>query len=225
MLFVAFLKKLAIVNPWTEWAARSFIADYDVDPARIRVLPPGVDTTFWRPAQSKSSRDVPRAIFVGGDFARKGGDLLLSVFRERFPGRLELDLVTRAEVDVEPGIRIHRDLSPNDPRLLDLYQQADFFVLPTRADCFPMAGIEAMSTGLPLIMSSIAGIGEMFESGRQGYHVPADDGDALATAIESLVSSPGRRAEMGAEARSLALSRYDTHRNTAKLLALFEEAT
>jgi len=125
-LYGRFLRQMSIVNPWTEWAARSMRLDYRLDGSRVRVLPPGVDVDWWqRPPDGHHGRhhDRLRLLFVGGDFQRKGGDLLLSVYRGRFREAAELDLVTRADVSVAQGehIRVHKDLSPNDPRLRDLY--------------------------------------------------------------------------------------------------------
>ncbi|HKF18717.1 MAG TPA: glycosyltransferase family 4 protein [Candidatus Dormibacteraeota bacterium] len=221
-LHAACLHRAALVNPWTEWAARSMREDYGVPPERVRVVPPGVDTEFWRPVERPAGR-VPRAIFVGGDFIRKGGDLLLAVFRERFRGRLELDLVTRSEVQDEEGVRVHSGIGPNDTRLRRLYQEADFLVIPTRADCFSMAGLEAMSSGLPVITSRVGGVGELLDDGREGFLVPPDDGRSLGEAIQMLVVDPRRRARMGAAARALAAARYDAHRNASLLLSLLTE--
>jgi glycosyltransferase involved in cell wall biosynthesis len=221
-LHAAFLHRVALALPWTQWAARSLREDYGMDPDRIRVLPPSVDTAFWSPGAATSG-PMPRAIFVGGDFERKGGDLLLEVFRESFRARVELDLVTRSGVTPGPGVRVHTDIRANDPRLLQLYRQADLLVIPTRADCFSMAGLEALSCGLPVITCPVGGVAELMEPGRQGLFVPVDDRRALTLAVDALLSDPQRRAAMGAEGRRLALTRYDADRNTATLLHLIEE--
>ena len=217
-----FLRRVAVGLPWTRWAALSMEDDYGMDPARIRVLPPAVDTTFWTPGGA-AGHALPRAIFVGGDFRRKGGDLLLDVFRRSFRGRMELDLVTRSEVAPAPGVCVHGDIRANDPRLLDLYRQADLLVIPTRADCFSMAGLEALSCGVPVITCPVGGVAELMEHGRQGLFVPVDDGTALTRAIDALLSDDRRRAAMGAAGRRLALERYDAERNAAVLLRIIDD--
>src|SRR5262249_40442611 len=221
-LHAACLRRAAMVNPWTEWAARSMREDYGVPPERIRVVPPGVDIEFWRPAERRAERP-PRGIFVGGDFIRKGGDLLLAVFRERFRRRLQLDLVTRSKVPEEEGIHVHSGVRPNDPRLRRLYQEADFLVIPTRAEWCSMAGLEAMSTGLPVVTCQVGGVAELLDDGRQGFLIPADDGRRLTEAIDTLIVDPDRRARMGAAARALAAERYDAQRNASRLLSLLTE--
>jgi glycosyltransferase involved in cell wall biosynthesis len=221
-LHAAFLRRVTLALPLTEWAARSMREDYGMDPDRVRVLPPAVDTAFWTPGPS-TVRAVPRVLFVGGDFVRKGGDLLLEVFREGFRHRAELDLVTRSPVEPEPGVRVHADIRANDPRLLDLYRQADVLVIPTRADCFSIAGLEALSCGVPVVTCPVGGVAELMQHGREGIFVPVDDHGALTRAMDALLVDPQRRAAMGAAGRRLAVTRYDADRNAAVLLHLIEE--
>lgn len=212
------LRRMTLITPWSEWAARSMRDDYGIPPERIRVLPPGIDLTFWRPSGVPvPGKRLPRAIFVGGDFERKGGDLLLDVFRHRFRGRLELELVTRGDVPDEPGVRVHTGLTANDPRLLALYQTADLLVLPTRADCFSMAGMEALACGLPVILGRTGGAAEVLEDTVQGYYVEPGDEEGLAAALERLVVDASLRRRMSAAGRALAERRYDARRNTGRL--------
>lgn len=211
------LHRMALITPLTEWAARSMREDYGVPAERIRVLPPSIDIDFWRPSRAPVPRGrVPRALFVGEDFKRKGGDFLLDVFRWRFQGRLELDLVTRGDVRDEPGVRVHTGLSL--PQLLALYQRADLFVLPTYADCFPGVGMEALACGLPVILGRTGGSAEVFEDGVEGHYVDPGDRQGLAAALEQLVSQSSLRDRMGAAGRALAERRYDRRRNTSRLI-------
>ena len=222
-LYRHFVHRAALLNPWTSWAARSLTSDYGVPESRIAVLPPGVDTGFWRPESDRNripGNRLIRLLFVGSDFERKGGDLLLDVYRERLRGRVEIDLVTRQSIEDEVGITVHSGVDPNDERLLGLYQRADIFVLPTRADCFSMAGLEAMASGLPVIICPVGGVAELFEHGREGLFVPSDDGRALVQAIESLINDSARRHRMGERARQLAVRRYNSETNTHCLLDL-----
>lgn len=218
------LRRLTLLAPWSEWAARSMRDDYGIPPERIRVLPPGIDLDFWRPSRAPvPGKRLPRAIFVGGDFERKGGEGLLEVFRGRFRGRLELDLVTRGDVPGEPGVRVHTGLVPNDPRLLALYQASDLLALPTRADCFSMAGMEALACGLPVILGRTGGAAEVLEDTVEGYYVDPGDGEGLAAALERLVSDSSLRERMGAAGRALARRRYDAGRNTGRLTGWLRE--
>jgi len=218
------LRRCTAVTAWTRWAARSMRDDYGVDPARLHVIPPGVDSTLWEPTRPRPTGRRPvRILFVGGDFRRKGGDLLVEVYRQRLRQVAEIDFVTRSDAfEPEPGLRIHSGLGPNDPRLIELYREADIFVLPTRADCFSMAGMEAMAAGMPVVTCPVGGVAELFTDGEQGIFVPPDDGLALGEAVSALASDVHRRLTMGAAARALALSRYDIEANTLRLFALLD---
>ena len=78
------------------------------------MIPPGIDLSRWPMLERRRVPGEPvRLLFVGGDFARKGGDLLLEVFEQQFAGMCELHLVTRSEIRPRPGVRIYNDLSPN----------------------------------------------------------------------------------------------------------------
>jgi glycosyltransferase involved in cell wall biosynthesis len=223
-LYRIFIRRTAAIQLYTEWAARSIRDDYGIPAEKVRVFPPGVDIDFWRPAQEPSLRALPHVIFVGGDFHRKGGDLLLDVFRRHFRGRIELDLVTRAGAATpEPGVHVHTDIKPNDLRLVGLYRQASILALPTRADCFSIASLEAMACGLPVITCPVGGVGEIFASGAQGVFVPPDDGRALTQAIEVLLANHDLRQSMGEAGRKLVLERYDARINTSRLLNLVDE--
>jgi glycosyltransferase involved in cell wall biosynthesis len=223
-LYRGFLRRVAAVHTYTDWAARSFRDEYRVPADRVHVLPPGVDTSYWTPPAEGRSGATPRLLFVGGDFHRKGGDLLVDLCRERFRGRVELDVVTRPGlVEADDGIRVHTGLSPNDDNLRRLYQRCDVLVIPTRADCFSMAGLEAMASGVPVVTCPVGGVGEVFSDGVEGIQVPPDDPAALGRALDSLLDDPARRHAMGRAGRALVLRRYDAAANTRRLLELLAD--
>ena len=215
----------AYVLPWSRWAASAIMDEYAVPEERVRVLPPGVDLTSWRPRPAcETSVNTPtRLLFVGGDFARKGGPLLLDVFREHLRGRCELHLVTRDPVEPQPGVHVYAHLSPTDGELQALYASCDALVLPTRADCFSLAAIEAMATGLPVITCPVGGIPEVVTDGETGWMVPVGDGHALHSAIEAFLADPARAREMGLRGRSVVEERFDAAIQARTLFDLMEQ--
>jgi glycosyltransferase involved in cell wall biosynthesis len=217
----ALLMRATILNPWSEWCARSLREEYGIAPERIHVIPPGIDLDRWKVTERARVGRV-RVLFVGGDFRRKGGDLVLSAFRGALRGSCELHLVTRDDVPASDGVFVYRDLTPNDPRLRDLYARADVFVLPTLADCFSLASLEAMATGLPVVTTRVGGIPELVDHGRSGFLVEPGDEEGLARALRDLVGSPELRVRMGAEGRRVVELRFDAARTTARLLDLLE---
>lgn len=207
---------------WSTWVATSLERDYGVDPARIEVIPPGVDVARWTPG-SGSPDDRCRILFVGGEFARKGGDLLLEAF-EGLPPDTELYLVTKSNVPGSDRVHVINDLQPNDPRLIELYRTADVFVIPSRAETFGIAAVEASASGLPVVASDIGGFRDIVVDGVTGYIVPPGDGAALARSLEALVGDPDRRRRFGAAARAHAECHFDAQANARRLFALAREA-
>jgi glycosyltransferase involved in cell wall biosynthesis len=195
---------------WSSWAYHSMVHDYDVSTQRGRIIPPGIDLSSWTLGHRPDvGGGLPRLLFVGGDFARKGGHTLLEVFRARLRGRAELDIVTRDPVEEEPGVRVHRGLAPASPALIRLYHAASVFVLPTRADCYSMAALEAMATGLPVVIGNVGGISDIVEEGRCGNLVSHSDARALAGALEALIDDPARRLAYGRTGRAIVERRFD----------------
>lgn len=209
---------------WSNWARRSFVTDYGVPEDRTRVVAPGVDLTLWRLPTRNSTTGLPRLLFVGGDFERKGGKLLLEVYRQHFRNRCELDLVTRENVPEEPGVRVHRGLTAGSAPLLELYRNASVFVLPTHGDCFSIASIEAMAVGLPVVVTSVGGISDIVEQDRSGFLIEPRDGASLRGALEALVGDAGKRAAFGARGRELVEQRFDAEKTAQRLLELMSEA-
>jgi glycosyltransferase involved in cell wall biosynthesis len=200
---------------WSNWAKDSFVNDYGCHEEDVAVIPPGVDLNDFSDAERNN--ELPRILFVGGDFERKGGDLLLKVFRERLRGRAELVLVTRADLPAEPGLHVYRNLSPNSQQLRDLYRDADIFVLPSRADCFSLVCMEALAAGLPIVATRVGGIPDLLREGKTGHLIEVDDEATLGDAVEALVQDPTRRRAMGQQGRLEAKTSFDSRETTRRL--------
>jgi glycosyltransferase involved in cell wall biosynthesis len=213
------LRSAAAVAPWSRWVRRSLIDDYGVDPARIEVIPPGIDLAEWEPADRPTDGPM-KILFVGGDFQRKGGELLLEAFGALAVGQAELRLVTRSPVTPRPGITVFNELSPNDPALKDLYLTSDVFVLPSRWEMFGIAAIEAAAAGLPALVTSVGGLADVVVDGLTGFSLEPNDRARLVHCLETLLHDPDRRRRMGRAARARAESEYDARTNADRLIRL-----
>lgn len=217
-------RRARFVVGWSSWARRSFVDDYGVPLDKTRVIPPGIDLSRWHlPARGPGS-GLPRLLFVGGDFERKGGSLLLDVFRKHFRGQAELHLVTRDPVSPEEGVRVHRGLQAGTEPLLELYRKASVFVLPTQGDCFSIASLEAMAMGLPVIVSDVGGISDIVEEGKSGYLMPPRDGRVLRESLERLLADPEARSAFGARGRERVETQFDARRCAERIVGLLHEA-
>jgi glycosyltransferase involved in cell wall biosynthesis len=201
---------------WSQWAKQSFVEDYGCREQDVVVIPPGIDLERFSVTDERQ-HELPRILFVGGDFLRKGGDVLLRVFRQRLRGKAELVLVTRDANINESGVTTHRNVEPNSDALLKLYREADIFVLPTRADCYSLVCMEAMACGLPCVTTNVGGIGDILDEGKTGHLLAVDDTAGLGDVLEALVADPAQRREMGQRCREVALSRFDSRENARRL--------
>lgn len=212
------------VLPMSQWAKASLVNDYGVDEANIDVIPTGIDLLAWKPrAKDVPANDRPRILFVGGDFERKGGPLLLQAF-ERLSASAELDIVTRSDVPEAPGVRVHKGLQANSQPLLDLFATSDVFVLPSKGEAFPNVVVEACASGLPAIVTDVGGMAEMVVDGVTGFVIAPDDLDQFTARLNTLVGDASMRASMSREARRRAEQLYDGRVNARRVVDLLLDA-
>jgi glycosyltransferase involved in cell wall biosynthesis len=206
---------------WSNWAKQSFVEDYGCREEHVAVIPPGIDLDRF--TSGDRNHELPRILFVGGDFVRKGGDLLLDVFRRRLQGRAELEIVTRDPVPSVPGVRVHHNVQANSDQLRALYANSDVFALPTRADCYSLVCMEALAAGMPTIATRVGGIPDMIHEGETGYGIAVDDAGALGDALERLVSDRALRERMSLACRQRAVEEFDVRENSRKLFDFVRE--
>jgi glycosyltransferase involved in cell wall biosynthesis len=210
------------LTTWSEWAKQSLVSDYRVPGEKVIVVSPGSDLNTLRPSTERGPLNSSRrlqVLFVGGDFIRKGGDTLLAAFERHLRERVELHLVTSDtfELPQTPFVHAYQNLAPHSDELMRLFRRADVFVLPTRADANPVAGIEAMAAGLALVTSDVGALRELVIGGENGFVVPVDDIELLAKRIETLSSDAALCARMQARSRQLAETKFDQNKNTNRL--------
>ncbi len=212
----------AALAPWSQWAQSSLENDYGVDPSKIVVIPPGVDIEAWAP-RPVTRPSLPQVLFVGGDFRRKGGDLVLEWFRERGRGRCELRIVSEDPATdglQAPDIHVYRGLRPNDTELRNVYWGSDVFVLASRSEPFGIACVEALAAGLPVVATAVGGLTDIVDPGKDGLLVTPGEARAMGAAIESLLEAPALRRAMGVHGMAVARERFDAGRNGRRLLDL-----
>jgi len=215
---------------WCQWAKDSLVSDYGVAPEKVHVIAPGVDLAQWPrhngAERVRASMDrLPRLLFVGGDFERKGGNVLLEAFNRYLQHECELSIVTQSPVAPGRNLHVYHNVTPNSDTLLQLYAEADIFVFPTLADCAPLAVPEGMAAALPVISTRVGAIPEMVQDGEQGILVDPGNVEQLYLAIRQLLDSPALRASMGDRGRATVEDRFDAGRNALTLLDVLKVAT
>jgi glycosyltransferase involved in cell wall biosynthesis len=197
----------------TEWAAESAIKDYGAEPARVHVIPWGANLEDPPDRDSVLGCRKPgpcRLLFIGVNWKEKGADIAIQTLAELNDRGVEAELVicgcTPPEPVTQDGVTIIPYLDKNDPeqrkRLLQLYREADFFLLPTRADCYGIVFCEAAAHGVPSIAPATGGVSCAIRDGETGVLVPphATKSD-YAAVIAEIFNDPDRLARMKRSSR------------------------
>ncbi|MGA9362882.1 MAG: glycosyltransferase family 4 protein [Bacteroidota bacterium] len=223
-------RNAAYLLAWSALAKGSLTNDYGIREDRIAVVPPGINLKKWSrlPLEGRTAgttTDRPKVLFVGGDFMRKGGDLLLRVARRAEFQDCEFHLVTRSfDGPVGKNVFVHSNIQANSEQLLSLYRIANIFVLPTRADFSPNAILEAMACELPVISTNVGALGEIVSDGENGYLVPADNEAVLSDRIQKLLQDEELCSRLGKNGRKLVEAKFNLEKNAAVILEYLKKA-
>jgi glycosyltransferase involved in cell wall biosynthesis len=224
------LRNAAYVFTFTDLARRSVIEDYGVDPRRA--------VTVWAGANLPAlPADVPKepepaepiVLLVGNEYQRKGVDVLMRAMplvRRKFPACRAIVVGGQGQGQPVPSRADGVELRPNaGKKELDrLYRQATLFALPSRAEAFGHAYVEAMAYWLPCVGSDTGGVPEVIDEGKTGYLVPVGDHAALADRITGLLERPGLRRAMGQAGRRKVEERFTWERVVDRMLPYLHDA-
>jgi len=201
----------------------SLVADYGVDAAQVTTVGGGVHEYFLQHQPEAPPPVTKKCLFVGWDFGMKGGADAVRGFAAARAEIPDLEFIIAgpapAEVPSGPGIRAIGPVAGRPP-LLELYRQADLFIMPSLRDSFGFVFLEAMSQGLPCIGSRMNAMPEIIEDGLTGYLVPPRDANAIAAAIVKFFSQPENKRVMGARAMQRVRERFTWDRVAERMAAI-----
>lgn len=219
------------------WAAETAKELYDVRDEKMAVVPFGPSLGI-APDPGRIDGIIVRRfrrplklVFIGTDWARKGGDVALSITAG----------LLRAGIDVElhivgvrlpgpiPGVVDHGYISQGTEegvkRFASLLEDANFLLLPTRADALPVALAEACSFALPFLTTDVGGTASVFTDGVEGRIFERDaPPDAYIDVIRELLQEPAEYDALCRRARGAYDSRINWPHAVREARALMEEA-
>ena len=191
------------------------------------LIPNAVDVSAFPRAAHTS--EVPEVLSVTRLAPPKDAGTLLGALAglDGTPFRARLVGDGRDRVDVERelerlGLDGHVELLGERDDVPGLLAGSDVFVLSSRSEGMPLAILEAMAAGLPVVASDVGGIGELVVDGETGVLVRPGDRDALAAALERLAGDRALRKRMGAAGRARAEALFDLPRFLDAHAALYE---
>lgn len=196
----------------SEWVRRSLIADYGVPPDRAVAVGEGCNLPAPGLERESGGNTVSSntVLYVGYEFERKGGAVLLDAFRRvraAVPGaELLIAGPRRIAGELPPGARLLGPV-PRD-ELARLYSRASVFVLPSLFEPFGLVLLEAMEHAVPCVASDLCAIPEIVVDGETGLLVPAAHPPALAERIVRLLRDPGLARRMGESGRRRVRERF-----------------
>ncbi len=198
------------------WACDDLIETYGIPANRTQVLRPAIDVDRWSPLPETTPGPFTVA-FVGGNFERKGGDLLLEALEDPRLRHVQARFATAKPGPSEGRIVFRNDLTADSPELIEFVRTAHLFVLPTIADCSSLASVEASATGLPIIVNPVGGIGDLVEPGVTGQLPTTRSASAFAEAISTYVEDPALAVKHGRAGRARVVERHSFAAHIASL--------
>jgi glycosyltransferase involved in cell wall biosynthesis len=209
---VAIYERATAVIVESRWLARSLVEQTGVPPGKVHVVPPGLSAGWappdgspaaspasgqggYQPRRPLPQRAAPRRrlLYIGKDFYRKGGDLVvaaLAVLRREHDPRITL---TVAGPETWPlpgslpdGVRFLGCLPPHE--VARLYDQHDLFVMPSRWEPFGLVLVEALARGLPCVARDAFAMPEIVTPGVSGALITGDDENELAAAVAAALA-------------------------------------
>jgi D-inositol-3-phosphate glycosyltransferase len=223
---------------------------YGADPARIEIIPLGVDHAFFSPGDRRMARRAigldsssgPLLLFVGRIQPLKGADVAVRALAAvRAGGVTDARLVIvggpsgprgAAELaslhmlaeglDVADRVRF---LPPQPHELLStFYRAADCCLVPSRSESFGLVALEASACGTPVVAAAVGGLTTLVDDGVTGYLVEPGDADAFASRVATILGDSGLQSALGAAGAKRA-KQYTWATAAARLRRIYSELT
>ena len=190
------------------------------DPAKLKILPRGLDTELFHPARREPEffekfgehNGEIRLLYVGRISREKDLDLLAAAYRRLRDEGLPMQLFvvghgpySEAFAKSLPEAIFTGYLTGNE--LAAAYASADIFVFPSTTDTFGNVILEAQACGLPVVVSDSGGPKELVQDTANGLITKSHDEEDFARAIRALVTNPALRERMGKSARNSVIDR------------------
>ncbi len=200
---------------------------YGADPARIEIIPPGVDRAFFSPGSQAGARRAlgrslgagPVLLFVGRIQPLKGLDLAVKALAQLadptaqlvvvggasgVEGASELERVQKLVAHLGVTDRVHW-VDPQPHELLStFYRAADVCLVPSRSESFGLVALEAAACGTPVVASAVGGLLSLVENRRSGRLIGSREPADWAVAIDEILGNPGLHAAMSQRSLGLA---------------------
>lgn len=214
-------------------SAADIADDFRVSPDQLHVVPLGVNTELFKPAEHRVSGRI--IAIASADVPLKGiSHLLHAVARLRVERNLDVQLVSKLEPNgptekliAELGISdiVHSSSGLSDEALAGLLASAEVACIPSLYEGFSLPAVEAMASGTPIVASRAGALPEVVGTdGRCARLVRPADVDELTSVLGALLDSPLERQKLGQAGRQRALDVFSWESVAAQTVSVYEQA-
>ncbi len=213
----------SMVFTMSENISRSLVQEYGCPLQRIACVYAGsnVSAPAWE-IIDRGRFHAKNILFVGIDWERKGGPILLEAFRLLRDAHPDAALTI---VGCSPRIHqagVHVVGRVPLTQVAGYYRTASIFCLPTLNEPFGLVFLEAFSYGLPIVATRIGAIGEIVQDGESGYLVAPQSADELADRLKRLLDDPLLCERFGSRGRDWVGRRYSWDATGSRIAAHIE---
>jgi len=220
---------LRLIFTMSEYLRQSFIRDFDVPEARVKSIGAGVNLETVPPDFPEKDYDRKEILFIGINFARKGGWQLLNAFkavRERH-STAKLHIVGPENLSIpanlQAGVINHGFLSKNvlstAQKLETLFRDCSLFVMPSLYEPFGIAPLEAMLHQLPCLVTNAWALKEIVTPNETGDLCECGEAEDISSKLIKLLGDPNELRIMGEKARQRVLEHYTWEKVIARMKA------
>jgi len=227
---------LQVISPQLE----AYVRSWPHPPRRIYCIPNGVDLGgYIRENQAQGVRerlrisgDAPVIGSMGRLDKIKGYDLLLHAYQKITQKIPEARLLLVGDGPERlPLAELAARLSLPHPVIFTGYTEdvkpylavLSLFVCSSRSEGVPHSLLEAMAMGLPIVSTRVGGIESVMEDRREGWLIPAEDVDALSSAVLELLSCPGTAQTCAQAARARVEQEFSLRRMVEQVQTMYRE--
>lgn len=182
----------------SRWNADFLIRSGLVPASKVHAVHAGINVPVEAPSvnllQEKRRRNERTILFVGREFYRKGGDLVVAAFEQAkkiAPRPMRLIVAGPKRWPLRGAIPEHVEFVGDEPflALREHMRKADVMVMPSRFEAFGIVFIESLAAGTPVIGRRNFAMPEMITHGHNGMLLESDDVESLASMIVSVIES------------------------------------
>ncbi|SFS53786.1 glycosyltransferase family 4 protein [Halostagnicola kamekurae] len=201
----------------------------------IQTILPAINTDIYTPVPELGKAEVPTISYLGSLNEQKGLDLLVDAFvdiQEEFDCQLRLGLEVRSKesgselakrIEENPDIDVN-GIVDDVPKFL---AESHIFVAPFRTTMgpadYPLAALEAMSCGIPIVVTDVGGLKQLVMDSNGGVCIGEPSAKGISSTVSDLLKNPNKRSTIGLRAREYILQHCSESSVADQLEELLEE--